>query len=704
MKIRLRVVMLLVIAPLGILASVLVYDKVQRLSDIMQRTTVMSAKIEESKAVSGLVHELQKERGYSAGFISSNGRNFSQELPTQRDATRAALATFESALDLLADSRPDAAGLAAERLGMLDDMRASVDAFDLTVPEMAGFYTGTIDALIDLSRPRVNVSFDGRLLALLDARAMVAEAKESGGLERAMGATGLGGGFTLPVHDRFVSLGAVASAMLHEVADILEDRAWLEALQQTEQFVALTAARRQIVDGFMSKDYGGLTAPQWFVISTNWIDLLRDEELAIDASASALAGEIEAQARQAYERQLWIGIAVTVGALLFTLMAFESMIRRIKAMIDVVNGFAKGEFDVHIHGIEGRDELSRMASAIYHFKQETMAMRREALSLEESQKTIREQQDHVVGQLRGGLEQLARGHLTVEFTEAFPDEYEGLRNDFNTTAAKLRDTLTEVVEASRRIRQSADEISSGADVLSTRAVSQAATLEQTAAALEQMTASVKSAAEGARSAEATTAEAQKEARESGAVVQSAVNAMSNIEESSAQITQIIGVIDDIAFQTNLLSLNAGVEAARAGEAGRGFAVVASEVRALAQRTSEAAMEIKTLIRESETYVEDGVSLVNRAGQALESIVGRVHDISKLVSGIAQGAAEQASGLGEINSGVGQLDEVTQQNAAMAQHSASTSHVLNGDAARLEDLVNQFQLSRAALGHQSSRAA
>ena len=462
--------------------------------------------------------------------------------------------------------------------------------------------------------------------------------------------------------------------------------------------------RVQIVDGFLSEDYGGLTAPQWFVISTNWIDLLRDEEVSLGARASALAGEIEAQARQAYERQLWIGIAVTVGALLFTILIFESMIRRIKSMTDVVNGFSKGEFNVYIHGIEGKDELSRMASAIYHFKQETMSMRREALNLEESQKTIREQQDRVVGELRGGLEQLARGHLTVQFTEAFPDEYEGLRNDFNTTAAKLRDTLTQVVEASRRIRQSADEISSGADALSTRAVSQAATLEQTAAALEQMTASVKSAAEGARSAEVTTAEAQQEARESGAVVQNAVNAMSKIEESSSQITQIISVIDDIAFQTNLLSLNAGVEAARAGEAGRGFAVVASEVRALAQRTSEAAMEIKTLIRDSETYVEDGVSMVNRAGQALESIVGRVNNISKLVSGIAEGAAEQASGLGEINSGVGQLDQVTQQNAAMAQNSASTSNVLNGDAARLEELVNQFHLLPAPVQQQTSRAA
>ncbi|KIC35150.1 methyl-accepting chemotaxis protein, partial [Leisingera sp. ANG-M7] len=243
-------------------------------------------------------------------------------------------------------------------------------------------------------------------------------------------------------------------------------------------------------------------------------------------------------------------------------------------------------------------------------------------------------------------------------------------------------TVEQVIAAAASIRNGASEISQASDDLSHRTESQAATLEQTAAALDELTASVKSAAEGARSVEATMEDAKQEARNSGEVVQSAVSAMTEIEESSNKISQIISVIDDIAFQTNLLALNAGVEAARAGEAGRGFAVVASEVRALAQRSSDAAMEIKTLISDSSGQVARGVDLVGKAGDALQSIVSQVTHISQLVSGIAEGAAEQSTGLNEINTGVTQLDQVTQQNAAMVEEATAAGHMLKTDAGKL----------------------
>jgi len=208
-----------------------------------------------------------------------------------------------------------------------------------------------------------------------------------------------------------------------------------------------------------------------------------------------------------------------------------------------------------------------------------------------------------------------------------------------------------------------------------------------------MTTSVTSAAEGTRSVEQTITEARIEAENSGVVVQNAVGAMQEIKQSSMQISQIIGVIDDIAFQTNLLALNAGVEAARAGEAGRGFAVVASEVRALAQRSSDAAMEIKTLIDDSSKEVERGVDLVGKAGGALTNITERVGQISHLIGEIAEGSTEQSTGLKEINIGVTQLDQVTQQNAAMVEEATAASHLLNADAGKLAELTSHFVTSQ-----------
>jgi methyl-accepting chemotaxis protein len=307
--------------------------------------------------------------------------------------------------------------------------------------------------------------------------------------------------------------------------------------------------------------------------------------------------------------------------------------------------------------------------------------------MEQERARLQADQQPVVDVLSVGLQNLAAGNLQDALSEEFGGNYETLRGDFNRTLDKLNGTIAQVVDTAETIRTRSTEISSASEDLSRRTENQAATLEETAAALDELTSSVKSAAKGAREVENIVRQARREAEESGAVV----SAMTEIERSSDQISQIIGVIDDIAFQTNLLALNAGVEAARAGDAGKGFAVVASEVRALAQRSSAAAKEIKTLIGTSTQHVGRGVDQVGRAGKALASIVNRVAHISTLVSDIAAGASEQSTGLAEINIGVTQLDQVTQQNAAMVEESTAASQSQHQEASDLAALVARFAL-------------
>ncbi len=312
-------------------------------------------------------------------------------------------------------------------------------------------------------------------------------------------------------------------------------------------------------------------------------------------------------------------------------------------------------------------------------------------------KAMAEAQAQVVDALRVGLSRLSEGDLTANIDHEFVAEYEELRHDFNSAAERLAEAISTVIDNASSIQGEAAEISNAADDLSRRTERQAATLEQTATALDELTSSVQSAASGASEANRVVTEARSSAEASGNVVREAVSAMGEISSSSDKISKIISVIDDIAFQTNLLALNAGVEAARAGEAGRGFAVVASEVRALAQRSSEAAREINELISTSSGHVKRGVDLVGQTGEALRKIVVSVSDISTRVSEISASAQEQSAGLAEINIAVNQLDQVTQQNAAMFEQTTAASHSLTREAEALSATTARFRIAGDSTG-------
>ncbi len=300
-----------------------------------------------------------------------------------------------------------------------------------------------------------------------------------------------------------------------------------------------------------------------------------------------------------------------------------------------------------------------------------------------------------VARVGAALSNFADGDLQNRLDVPLMPSLDKLRLDFNAAAASLQQALQVVSTSAAAIHRGSDEIGDSVGNLSRRTEQQASSLEQTAAALDELTQTVKKSAEGAAQARDAVVSAQADAEKSGEVVRDAVSAMGGIEQSAREISQIIGVIDEIAFQTNLLALNAGVEAARAGDAGRGFAVVASEVRALAQRSAEAAKEIKTLIAGSTQQVARGVELVGEAGRALSRIAGRVTDMNCVIRDIASSAKEQSMGLSEVNAAINQMDQMTQQNAAMVEETSAASEALAHEGQELARLISRFKVGASA---------
>ncbi|MEM9725714.1 MAG: methyl-accepting chemotaxis protein [Pseudomonadota bacterium] len=296
--------------------------------------------------------------------------------------------------------------------------------------------------------------------------------------------------------------------------------------------------------------------------------------------------------------------------------------------------------------------------------------------------------------LNGTLSALGQGDLSQRLKGDMRGEYSVAKGHVNTAIEQLPKVMSDVVRVAEQVERSAEPILDGAHGLAERAESQASTLEQTAATMEQMSASIAANAESARASTARAERASQGAAEGAAIASDAIAAMERIEGGSARISEIITVIEAIAFQTNPLALNAAVEAARAGDAGRGFAVVASEVRALAQCSSHAAKDITHLIEQSTCEVGAGVELVRRAGASLNEIVESVRDVAQTIEGISTTSAEQSSSSAEITASVSAMDEMTQRNAALSRESASAAQTFAAHARELRVLVSSFTLESA----------
>jgi methyl-accepting chemotaxis protein len=432
------------------------------------------------------------------------------------------------------------------------------------------------------------------------------------------------------------------------------------------------------------------------------------QDLSTKASSEREAAGARLAAAEALTRRI---ILVTILLALVAGLASAVVVGRTTAkplgqLRDAMLGLAAGALNTPIPAQNRADEIGQMAKAVRTLKEAALdreRLGREALDQRELTDSERRRnaeeraaaaqaQERVVAAIAAGHEHLSRGDLMFRIEETFPAAYQKLKEDFNAAVSQMQQTMSVISGTSEGIRANADGMAQAADDLSRRTEQQAAALEETVAALGEITARVKKSSEGASHARAVVAAADDNAKKSTQVVRDAVTAMDAIAKSAGQISQIIGVIDEIAFQTNLLALNAGVEAARAGDAGRGFAVVASEVRALAQRSAGAAKEIKGLISASTAQVDRGVKLVAETGKSLAQIMTQVADVNHVIVAIAVGAKEQATGLDEVNAAINRMDQVTQQNAAMVEESTAASRSLSRETAQLSGLIGQFHVS------------
>lgn len=433
--------------------------------------------------------------------------------------------------------------------------------------------------------------------------------------------------------------------------------------------------------------------------------LVSDARIAFTSTRDT---QVAATSKQLDEQSTVLVVVTAIAVLLGGIMTYVvagGIARPVVSIAQALRAISAGDLDKAIPGQGRRDEIGTMAAAVEIIKerlterdrlerQTAEIHRQNADKLRQTEDAFRESgraQAEAIERIGEALDKLARGDITIRI-ENMAGEYAKLATDFNKAATGLEEALSAVAGSTTSIRTGTRELHSASDDLAERTERQAASLEQTTAALERIRATVDKTAAGATHARDIVQASKLETEKVGDVTRSATEAMGSIENSSKQISRIIGVIDEIAFQTNLLALNAGVEAARAGDAGRGFAVVASEVRALAQRSAEAAKEIKGLIQASTGHVDRGVSLVAETGKALERIAAQVAEINEVVAEIAHGAQEQATGLQQVRTAVSSMDQVTQQNAAMVEQSTAATHTLSEQTDELVQLIARFRLS------------
>jgi methyl-accepting chemotaxis protein len=705
------------------------------------------AAAEASSYVFSALPSLRVDRNATNRDLLAN-QQFTALSPLLREAREAEMPALNSALVALdAVDLPDRAAVVADfaqRIKKLTALHEETAAALLRpkAERRAGlvqenFNDGTvlIEALDQLSsRLTRSVKLED---AFID---QLMEIKQLGWLARNAGGdaftpiTNAIGGLPLPPNAmlNFVALTNrtdAAWAILEEIASSMPLPARLtDAVAKAKQEYFAPAYReflRGTLQALMAGEKVNMTADEWSRQgTTNLAYVLHVAEVALDIAKEHAATQYASATRTLGLELVLLMAAAVLGGGMFLLVS-RRVTGPLRQMQAAMMRLAGGDFTAVVPGLERKDEIGDMANAVERFKvladekarheadeatQRHLAetalqakVAEERAEQAERQAQLAEEQAEAFRALGVGLGKLSSGDLTFRLTEGFTESFTEIKDDFNATMAKINETIGAIAVSTREVANAAAEISTSTTDLSQRTEEQGASLQETTSSMEHISATVKKNAENAQQANQSASGTQVVADRGGRVVAKAVGAMARIEESSGKISDIISVIDEIARQTNLLALNAAVEAARAGEAGRGFAVVASEVRSLAQRSSQAAKDIKDLITNSTGQVKEGVELVNQAGAALTEIVDSIKRVAEIVSEIAAASAEQASGLEQVNTSLTQMDEVTQQNSALVEENAATAKTLEQQSQHMHERVSFFQLGDSAEAGAPSRA-